>query len=309
MNFPKRPEAHIAETESFRLLQGLAPKEWIVRGPPERDYGIDLYIEIVSKDGYLTGQLMSVQLKGKQNIEWHSSGGGHRVAKSPWVKTTTAAYWLNHQVPVFLFVADLSAKNVYFVAVQEELRTKFDKLNDQNSISFKLSDRFDLKSERGLARLHRFYNRESLHEQFVFHVTNLINQVEVFGDFIRENQNRDIFLDVEADRHLQFRALHEACRMASVYLEQEWTVEPLDKLYARDREEWKDRYCYLHEKTLDYALQKIEKLFPALVRKAIDLVTDVQASYWQKKDPIFFDLCRGDELDWTLKRIENEARR
>ena len=36
---------------------------------------------------------------------------------------------------------------------------------------------------------------------FVFHITNLINQVEVFGDFIRTNQNRDVFMDVEADRH------------------------------------------------------------------------------------------------------------
>ena len=308
MKFPKRPKPHIVETESFRLLQSLAPKEWIVRGPSERDYGIDLYIELVSKDAELTGQLMAIQIKAQKNIKWKPSDGVHRVSRSPSVKTTTATYWLNHSVPVFLFVADLSAQNIYFVAVQEEVRTKFDKLNSQNNISFKLSDRLDLTSEKGLAQLQWFYDRESLHEQFVFHITNLINQVEVFGDFIRINQNRDVFMDVEAAQHLQFRALHEACRMASLYLEQEWNVEPLSELYARDREEWKDRYCYLHEKTLDYALQKIEKLFPALVRRAMDLITDVQASYWQQKDPIFFDLCYG-ELAWTLKRIENEADR
>ncbi len=306
MKLPKRPKTHVIETESGRLLQSLVPEEWIVRDPPERDYGIDLYIEQVSKDGYLTGQLMAVQLKGQQNIEWKRSDGGQRVARSPSVKTTTASYWLALPVPVFLFVADLSAKNVYFVAVQEDLRTRFDKLNGPNSISFKLSDRLDLKSKKGLAQLHQFYDRESLHEQFVFHITNLINQVEVFGDFIRTNQNRDVFMDVEADRHLQFRALHEACRMASLYLEQEWTVEPLDKLYARDHEEWKDD-CYLHEKTLDRALQEIEKHFPALVRKAIDLVADIQASYWFEKDPFFFNLCFSGELDWKLKRIENEA--
>ena len=309
MKLPKRPKAHVIETESFRLLQSLAPKEWIVRDVSERDYGIDLYIELVSKDGELTGQLMSVQLKGQQNIEWKPSDGGQCVAKFSSVKTTTATYWLNHSVPVFLFVADLSAQNIYFVAVQEEVRTKFDKLDSQNTISFTLSDRLALKSERGLAQLQWFYDRESLHEQFVFHITNLINQVEVFGDFIRINQNRDAFMDVEAAQHLQFRALHEACRMASLYLEKEWTVEPLDKLYTRDHEEWKDDDCYLHEKTLDCALQEIEKLFPALVRKAIALVADIQASYWLLKDPIFFNLCCSGELDWILKRIENEAGR
>lgn len=308
MKFPKRPEAHVKEAEAWRLLQNLAPKEWIVREVSERDYGIDIYIELVSKDGNLTGQLMSVQLKGQQNIEWELSDGGHRVARSPSIMTTTASYWLALPVPVFLFVADLSAKNVYFVAVQEDLRTRFDKLNGQNYISFKLSDRLDLKSKKGLAQLHQFYDRESLHEQFVFHIANLINQVEVFGDFIRTNQNRDVFMDVEADRHLQFRALYEACRMASLYLEQEWTVEPLDKLYARDHEEWKDD-CYLHEKTLDRALQEIEKHFPTLVRKAIDLVADIQESYWRQKDPIFFKLCCSGELDGTLNRIENEAGR
>ena len=246
MKFPKRPKTHVIETESGRLLQSLVPEEWIVRDPPERDYGIDLYIEQVSKDGYLTGQLMAGQLKGQQNIEWEPSDGGQRVARSPSVKTTTATYWLNYSVPVFLFVADLSAKNIYFVPVQEELRTKFDKLDSQNNISFTLSDRLDLKSERGLTQFQWFYDRESLHEQFVFHITNLINQVEVFGDFIRENQNRDVFMEVEAKEHLQFRALHEACRMVSLYLEQEWNVEPLSELYARDREGWKNHYCYLH---------------------------------------------------------------
>ena len=309
MKLPMRPEAHVKEAEAWRLLQSLAPKEWIVREVSERDYGIDLYIELVSKDGELTGQLMSVQLKGQQNIKWEQSDGGHRVARFPSVKTTTATYWLNYSVPVFLFVADLSAKNIYFVAVQEELRTKFDKLDSQNNISFTLSDRLDLKSKRGLAQLQWFYDRESLHEQFVFHITNLINQVEVFGDFIHENQNRDIFLEVEADRHLQFRALHEACRMASLYLEQEWSVEPLAKLYKSDRAEWKDDDCYLHEKTLDRALQEIEKHFPALVRKAVNLVADIQTSYWFEKDPFFFNLCFSGELDWKLKRIENEAGR
>ena len=225
MKLPKRPKAHVKETESFRLLQSLAPKEWIVRDVSERDYG-NRPLHRASFKRWRTYRSVNVRsTQSRQNIEWEPSDGGHRVARSPSVKTTTATYWLNYSVPVFLFVADLSAKNIYFVAVQEELRTKFDKLDSQNDISFTLSDRLDLKSKRGLAGYSGSTTEKASMSSLSSHITNLINQVEVFGDFIHENQNRDIFLEVEADRHLQFRALHEACRMASLYLEQGWRVD------------------------------------------------------------------------------------
>jgi|SRR5918996_2121751 hypothetical protein len=87
--------------------------------------------------------------------------------------------------------------------------------------------RVDIKSRSRLELLRWLYARERLQEQFTFHITNLINWVDAFADFIRGNQNRDSFMEVEADRHLQFRALYESCRMASLYLENEWAVEPL----------------------------------------------------------------------------------
>ena len=123
------------------------------------------------------------------------------------------------------------------------------------------------------------------------------------------NQNRDVFMEVQTEQHLQFRALYESCRMASLYLEDEWTVESLAELYRKDRTEWKDDTDYLHERTLDYALQKIDKFFPSLVRKALALVGEVQASYWFDKDPILFSLCSSGELEWSLKRFEEESGR
>jgi len=85
-------------------------------------------------------------------------------------------------------------------------------------------------------------------------------------------------MEVEEDDHLQFRALYESCRMASLYLEGDWKIEPLSELYKKDRTEWKDDSVRLHEKTLDYALQKIEKLFPQLARKAVESVTECPPS-------------------------------
>ena len=300
MRFPERSDTHVTEDESWRLFQSLAPKQWIVREATGRDYGIDAYIELVSDDGRVTGELMSAQLKGVQGLSWTAE-----EVRSPSVKTTTAGYWLNFPVPVFLFVADLTTKNIHYVAAKEEIRTQFYKLNDQGTISFKLTKSHDFASKTGLELLRRLYARERLYSQFSFHITNLITQVGSFSDFISANQNRDIFMEVDVARHLQFRTLYESCRMASLYLLNEWDVESLEELYKMDRNEWKDDYTYLHEKTLDYALQKLEKLFPDLIRSAVKLVCGLQSEYWRAKDPVFYNLCRSGELDWTLKQFES----
>ena len=107
MKLPKRPQTHVTETESWRLLQAIAPKDWIVREVSERDYGIDAYIEFASAGGHITGKLMSVQLKGVKSIKWKTARG-IQSARSPQIKSATANYRLLLPVPVFLFVADLT---------------------------------------------------------------------------------------------------------------------------------------------------------------------------------------------------------
>lgn len=115
-------------------------------------------------------------------------------------------------------------------------------------------------------------------------------------------------MEVESDRHLQFRAIYESCRMASIYLDNKWEMDSLEELYLLDRKEWNDDYVYLHEKTLNYSLEKLEIIFPKLVRKALNLVGKTQAYYWQKRDPVFNMLCRNGELLWALKRMEKRIK-
>src|ERR1700677_3836790 len=108
MKWPKRTATHIQESKSWRLLAHLAPDEWIIREVTERDYGIDAYIEIATATGDITGNLISVQLKGPEQIdwrdlEWRDNGEHSQIATSPSISTATTRYWLNLPVPVFLF--------------------------------------------------------------------------------------------------------------------------------------------------------------------------------------------------------------
>jgi hypothetical protein len=94
--------------------------------------------------------------------------------------------------------------------------------------------------------------------------------------------------------------------MAVLYFDREWPVESLGALYKKDRQDFGDKFVYLHDGTLDYALRQIKDLFPAIVRKALKLVTETPASYWLHKDPVFFNLCNDGELTWALERPERE---
>lgn len=100
MKFPKRIETHQTDAASWRLLHQLAPEEWIVRELTERDYGIDSYIEIASDTGEITGNLISVQLKGTESLDWKEAGS-FKTARSPQIKTSTANYWFHLPVPFF----------------------------------------------------------------------------------------------------------------------------------------------------------------------------------------------------------------
>jgi hypothetical protein len=307
MQFPQRTDNHIAETKSWRLLAGLAPDEWILREVSERDYGVDAYIEIATASGEITGELISVQLKSTELAEWKGPNPGKRKATSPSIATSTARYWLNLPVPVFLFVADTKAKDIFFVSVEPQIRGQMDKLDQQRTISFDLRENHSLRSETAAERIRTLAVTERFHPQFTVHVTSLLSSIDSFGHYILSNQGRDLFMEVEIESHMQFRNIYECCRRAALVLNISWTLESLADAYRRDRARWKDEYCYLHEETLDGLLQNLQKIFPVLVRHAVQLITKTQRHYWFGKDPVLFTICASGEIEHLLQRFEQQA--
>jgi hypothetical protein len=183
-------------------LQQLAPRQWIVREISERDYGIDAYVEIATEGGAITGNLISLQLKGVQQIRWREVKGGSRRATSPQINKSTANYWLGLPIPVFLLLADLAANNIYYATVESQLRNHFDSLSTQNSVTLTLDERANLETDEGRKLFHILVARERLQPRFVLDVTSLLNSVQTFADFILSNQGYDRFLDVDDERHL-----------------------------------------------------------------------------------------------------------
>jgi len=154
MKYPKRVDKHILESESFAALSSILPKQWVIRELTERDYGVDLYVEIVGKDGKVTGDLAALQIKGTKNVNFKENG----TYTFSGIKRTTLNYWLGLPVPVFLLVFCQKTSNVYWTSVENNHREgRFKGKSKTVSLKFLIEADF---SKIGLAMFMLTYIRE-----------------------------------------------------------------------------------------------------------------------------------------------------
>lgn len=119
---PQRVDAHRVDTQAFRTLLNHLDVDWLVRSMEDRDYGIDLQLEIF--DGLSpTGVLIFAQLKGTEK-----SFSEEDSFQFP-VKTLLYAELFS--TPFFLFRTSISDKKTRFIWLQKFIETKLDDASPQ----------------------------------------------------------------------------------------------------------------------------------------------------------------------------------
>ncbi len=118
MDFPIRTNSHIKESQSLKILMSVLPSQWIIRELSERDYGVDLYIELTKEDGRITGDMVAIQLKGTQSVIFDAED--KFLFKN--IKKSTINYWLGLPIPVFPVVVSLNDQKVYWSSVEQNNR-------------------------------------------------------------------------------------------------------------------------------------------------------------------------------------------
>lgn len=113
--FPKRVKQHISETRSAQLLRANLPRDWIVRDLSERDYGLDVLIEITHK-GRLTGNMVAGQLKSIESFQFPKR---EKQKSFKGMRRSTYNYLLNLPTPAFIFVCSLSDQRIYWRSLRE----------------------------------------------------------------------------------------------------------------------------------------------------------------------------------------------
>ena len=128
-----RTYQHIIDTRSIKKVLNAFPDHWVVRELSERDYGIDLLIEIFDQVGVdknnheayeSTGNLLNIQVKGtatelKQSTQNTIDFRLHRKNLS---------YFEKFAIPFILLRVDISSEDgkIYFVWLQKYIKKKLD---------------------------------------------------------------------------------------------------------------------------------------------------------------------------------------
>ncbi len=296
MKFPQRPSTHIKETDSWKILQNSVPSEWLLRGVTERDYGVDCYLEMVGSDGSVRGDLISIQLKGTESLEWKQNEKQNRQeAKFSGVKIETINYWMNLAVPVFLCVAETSTKKLYFAPIKNQVRNQYKKYKLQQSLSFTLSTKHMLDDDQGLLNFIIYYIQEKNFKELTELSRLLLIHLPQYYEFIMENQELDPFIGIEPDDELMFThiymTLHNLCNVLAI----DWDIKWLSDIYNEDNKTWKDSYYNLHNLTFTQIMPQLNKKLVVVLESIKKIITEFQKEFWETKEYIIYR--KAKELD------------
>ena len=296
MKYPKRPPTHIKETDSWKILNNSVPSKWLLRGVTGRDYGIDCYLEMVGNDGSVRGDLVSIQLKGIESLDWKQNDVlDRKKATFSGIKIETINYWMNLAVPVFLCVAEISTKKLYFAPIKNQVRTQYRKYNSQNSLSFTLSTKHMLNDDQGLLNFIICYLQEKNFNQLTELSRLLLIHLPQYYEFIIENQGLDPFIGVEPDEELMFMhiylTLHNICDVLAI----DWDIKWLSDIYNEDKKTWNDSYYHLHNLTLTQIMPQLNKKLVEVLENIKKIMTEFQKDFWETKEYILYR--KAKELD------------
>jgi hypothetical protein len=128
-----RTQAHVIDTKAVKKVLNLLPDHWVVRDLTERDYGIDLMVEIFvpglkdkkGNDAFdSSGAVFHIQIKGTSKEVRGSKVGtiNYSLGKS------SLKYVEKFSVPFFLFRVDVSSDSnkCYFVWIQRYIKDVLD---------------------------------------------------------------------------------------------------------------------------------------------------------------------------------------
>lgn len=298
MQLPKRVQNHITETASYKIFSRCIPDHWIIRDITERDYGIDCYIELVTANNEVTGELISIQLKGTQSIDWtnedtHSFYG---------VKIPTTNYWNNFPVPVFICLVDTGLEEVYFCPVKSFIRSKYLSYIKQTNFNYQFSKSNRLQKELLSSFLKFFYQEKKIHDMEK-NLTTFITHYKEYQDFILENTHRDVFMGVESSRILYLKHFYQNIEFLSTYFGLGWDIPRFEQFCQKSRNIFGNHYD-LYEQQMHEVVTLLElKLLPILL-KIRDHVVNVEEEYWRVKDITLLNVMinvsdEGDmPIDW-----------
>jgi hypothetical protein len=291
MDLPKRSKQHISETASFKLFSSLVPNNWIVREMTERDYGIDCYIELVDDEDRLTGDLVLIQLKSRDGIDW-TKEDYYTISG---IDIQTSNYWWQFAVPVFIFLADIKNQELYFLSTHQYVRRNFIKYASQKGFSYRIkrTQRFD--DQQSLLRFKYQYIYESHRKQFENELLFFLSNYESYKDFQDLHSNLDYHLGIETHDLIFFETMHSNFRFLTKYLNIFNIIPSLQEIKTKSMEKFGEESHYeLYEHDLSELTFPFKRTTSKILKNLIQIIEN-ESEYWQVINPTVLNYI--NELD------------
>jgi len=296
MKLPKRVEQHISETASFKIFSSKIPDNWIIRDITERDYGIDCYIELVNTNNELTGELISIQLKSRQNIDWNVTEPTKWTLSG--IDISSSNYWYKFSVPVFICVVDLDTKEVFFQNVRQYIKENFLEFAKQGIFSYKINKQNKLEGKEGLSQFLKQYFRDKKRQHLEENIITFFANSAQFKEFYEANTGRDKFMGIEYSRLLFAKNFYNNLRFLSSYLNIEWNLLKFSEYEKVSQERYGDTYK-LYEEQLDEIVTKLNEKTLRIALGLKELITENERQYWIKTNLQLFNFVINLQEDGT----------
>lgn len=180
---PARTKQHVSDTRALRILMQKIPDTWLIRNVEERDYGIDLTLELFKelpeppknegeradvKVAVPKGQYVLLQVKGRSETFTTGKLSGFPVK--------TMEYANLFKIPFFVVYVTLDDEQIHFLWLQKYIETNLAsqswKKQEEIALDFPKENLIDINDEKktGITKL------ETL-------VSEFYNEIELFNIF------------------------------------------------------------------------------------------------------------------------------
>ncbi|WP_122499884.1 DUF4365 domain-containing protein [Pseudomonas viridiflava] len=296
---PRRTNEHKVETESINIVRELVVDDAIFRELSERDYGVDGLLEFFNKDGTISGEVVSVQVKGSRNVKV-SKGS----VRTPSVKTETVRYWTRKKQSVFILLVDVSKGVIYFKDAKCAARIHAKKLSSQKTISFRINENQVINSKDLLCFRREVFIADKFDQSRAELVRAIFSFKEIYKKLI-VNAGRDCFMVIDHDDPRigmldDYSRTIELCWLFfGIYAE----VHRFSHFANLTYEAWNQEYVEMHiTETADYLREQFR-----LLMKFIVATKGFYLDYWEGSDRNVSRRLNDDaDLNLIEKIIEDE---
>jgi Domain of unknown function (DUF4365) len=284
MELPKRTAQHTSETASYKILASKIPHSWILRDVTERDYGIDCYLELTNNQDELTGELALLQVKSLQSIPWTKNEDFTLTG----IKISTTNYWFSFPIPVFIFLVDLNANEVYLNSVNLSITRNYEEYSKQRQFNyrFKKIDKVEGFPAKYLFRL--YFGFASLRPRFESELVTFLSNKSYYQQFIDEHWNRDFHLGIEDEDLIFLEAMYRNYRFLCQYCNIEWKIPSLEQMKRKSKDKFGDEFPYeLYEHDVSEFVQELENTTPRLIT-VLKSFLQGEMAYWLHTNPTIY---------------------